>query len=121
MLRSCDLVFDDVVQSTTAVYTDPKWNQPMGVADTFAVMAIASQASSGATLTVTPETSPDGVNWFAMADAISAYSLSATDKSLKASDPTINGTRLVRLKIVLGGTNPSARLQLWFTGRDFTL
>ena len=33
MLRSCDLVFDDVIMGSTAVYTDPKWNERMGLGD----------------------------------------------------------------------------------------
>ncbi len=123
MLRTCDLVFDDVVQGTSAVYTDPKWNTPMGVGDVFFLSAIASQFSgTSPTLTVSVQTSGDGVYWgdWAGAPVINAVALTGDDKVGSGSDGYLNnGLRFMRLKIVLGGTSPQTRLQLWWVGRDF--
>ncbi len=124
MLRICELVYDNVVQGTTAVYTDPKWNEKMGTADMVLLSAIASQFSgTSPTLTVTAETSADGIYWgeWAGGPLVNAVALSGTDKVGTGSNGYFNnGLRYMRLKIELGGTDPSTRLQLWWAGRDYT-
>lgn len=125
MLRMSEMVFDDVVQGTTPVYTDPKWNERLAQPDAVALLLVASQSSgTSPTVTVDGETSSDGVNWFAFGSSsiISALALSSTDKtSGESAGYMSNGGKLVRLKITLGGTTPSTRLQIWWTGRDFAI
>ncbi len=51
---------------------------------------------------------------------INAVALTGDDKIGSGSDGYLNnGLRFMRLKIVLGGTSPQTRLQLWWVGRDF--
>jgi hypothetical protein len=123
MLRTSLEVFNDVIQGTTAVYTNPELNEPMGVADAVFLAAWVAQASgTSPTLTVTAETSVDGVNWgeWAGAPLINALALSTTTKTSGGSNGYFNnGARLMRLKVQLGGADPSALVRLFWIGRDF--
>ncbi len=124
MLRTSELIFDDVVQGTSDVYTDPKWNEKLGVADVFTVGAIASQAGgTSPTLTVQVEQGPDERRWENRNTTaeINGVTLSKTAENVETAndgDPA-GATRLafVRLRIQLGGTDPQARLKIWVTGR----
>jgi hypothetical protein len=124
MLRTAQLVFDDVVQGTSTIYTDPTWNEPMGVADVVSIGYIASQVSgTSVTLTIAVETSPDNVNWFTPGGTppVDAVSIPANTKTAAGAGYFNNGSRYTRLAITLGGTTPNARLQVWWNGRDFAL
>lgn len=122
MLRMNELIFDDVVEGTTAVYTDAKFYEAMGTPDVFYLAYIATQAGgTSPTLTLTAQMSADGITWGQWGSVItSAATLTAGQKNVGgSSDYTTNGFRNMRVKIELGGSGPSTRLQLWWMGRDF--
>lgn len=119
------LVFDDFIMGTESVYTAEQYNDGMGLADQFAIQAVADQVSGTTpTLTVQIQHSNDQRNWVDKSGTaeINAQSLSASATTVKVgtdsgSTPTL-GYR--RLKITLGGTTPVAHVKLFACGRDKT-
>jgi hypothetical protein len=117
-------VYDDAIEGTTAVYTDPRFNAEIASADKLVIMGTVSQVSvTGGTPTITVqlEHSADNrtfVNKSGTAE-INAATLSATAITpVSGNDPgTVPLGGFARLRIVLGGTNPRAKVQLWVTGR----
>lgn len=116
------LAFDNLVQGTATIYTDPSLARGLGSADQLKIAAVADQVSgTSPTLTVQIEDSGEGMRWAAKNGTaeINASSLAASGTTaLRGSDTGATGsTAFVRLRIQLGGTNPVARLRLWVTGR----
>lgn len=118
------LVFDDVIEGTTAVYTDPRFNADLASADKLVIMGVVSQVSvSGGTPTFTAqiEHSADNRNFVNKSGTaeINGVTLSTTAlTNVSGNDPgTVPLGAHVRLRLVLGGTTPKARVRLWVTGR----
>jgi hypothetical protein len=58
------LIFDDVVEGTTAVYSPPGFDDTLGAVDALSLCASASQVTgTSPTLTVQVEQSPDERRW----------------------------------------------------------
>lgn len=64
MLEFSETVFNDTVQGTDPIYSDPCWNEPMGSPDAIFIGYIASQSGGTTpTLSIGFETSLDGHTW----------------------------------------------------------
>lgn len=115
-------VFDDIINGTgTYWYTPAHLNEQLGT-DVFAIQAVASQISSAAPgLWVELQTSANGVDWYTYGGPLISATL-ANDGSYWGSGGGlfIPILTMVRFRISLGGTNPSCRLKLYFTGRAYT-
>lgn len=121
MRTTNEVIYDDNVGGTTAVYTAPEMNDKLGAPNKWYLYAIASQASGTTpTLTVQAEQSVNGRDWANIAGTaeINGISLSTTARTLSSVVSQSNGLGLVRFRIQLGGTNPQCRVALHFTGRD---
>ena len=116
------LVFDTTIEGTTALYSDPQYNDPLGAADALSLFAVGDTASgTSPTLTAQMEESGDQVHWNAKAGTaeINAASLSTSANTIAVGrdSGSTPSSGFVRLKVSLGGTSPKARIRLWATGR----
>src|SRR5215210_3744233 len=102
------LVFDENLEATTALYTDPSFNAQLALCEKLHIFTISDTASGTTpTLTVQIEDSPDGVhfnNRTATAE-INAQALSTTNNTtLVARDAGTNlASGFARLRVQLGG------------------
>jgi hypothetical protein len=116
------LAFDNLIQGTAAIYTDPLIARQLATADRLKYHVYADQVSgTSPTITVQGEESGNGVNWANKAGTaeINAQALNTSGTSIvRGSDTgTTGSTGMVRVRIQLGGTTPVARIRLWVTGR----
>lgn len=123
MRKFCELVFDDFVVGTTAVYTSPVYEEIMATADRLAIQPVVDQVSGTTpTLSVQVEHGSDGRNWSPKSGTpeINALALgTAGTVTTTGTEPGTNPTHgRVRLKISLGGTSPQAHVKIYVTGRD---
>ncbi len=84
-------------------------------------MRTSQGSGTSPTLSVILEHSNDNVLWSTKTTLLNAVAISTTGIGANfASDlGTANvGGAFMRLRITLGGTTPSASLQLWLTGRS---
>ena len=117
------LIFDDVIEGTTDVYTDPKLNAELGSPNKFTLVGFASQSSgTSPTLTVQAEVSVGDERYWSNLQGtpeINGTALSTTVRTSFGSTPNIeSSTGRMRFRLALGGTAPKSRVQLYFTGRD---
>ena len=116
------LVFDEVIEGTTAVTSDPAYNAQLAMTEKIELFAVADTVSGTTpTLTVQINESPDGVHWrnkntTAEINAVS-LSTSANTLSVGLDSGTNLGSGLNRLSVTLGGTSPKAHIRIWATGR----
>lgn len=123
MRTNIQMVFDEFVPGTTAVYTSEEWNDPLGLPNKLAIQAVADQVSgTSVTLTVAMEHSCDQRNWALKsgtaqinAEPITAATTTTLFGSDSGSTPTLG---YVRLKISLAGTTPAAHIKIHVCGRD---
>ncbi len=116
-------VFEGALTGTTDVqYSPAELNAQLGQAEKyFCFVKIAQGAGSPSTFTVTLETSCDNVNWTTKATLFNATSFSTSGTTFwYATDlgTTTVGGGFARVKIQLGGSNVSAGMQVWLTGRS---
>ncbi len=116
------LVFDDAIEVTTSVYTDPKFNEELASADKLLIMAVVTQVTgTSPTILVQLEHSSDNRNFINKSGAaeIPATSIATTPPVVLAGNEpgTVPLSGYARLRIVLGGTTPKARVKIWVTGR----
>ncbi len=115
-------VFNDViVGSTTAALTDPKFDELLASGDSISVQAVADQITGTTpTLTISLEHSGDRRNWSAKTTLVSAVAIgpASTNVALGNDPGTSPMLGFVRLKITLGGTTPTARVQVYACGRS---
>ena len=116
------LVYDDAVEGTTAVYSDPRHNAELTAADALQIMGVVSQVGgSTPTITVQLEHSADNRNFVNKSGTaeIDAASLSTTALTVVSGydDGAVPTGGFARLRIALGGSSPEARVRLWVTGR----
>jgi len=115
-------LYDDNMEGTTALYTDPSHNALLGSVEKLSIFAITDTVSgTSPTLTVQIEESGDQVHWVNKAGTpeINAVALSTsaltTAVGRDAGGTPSNG--FLRLRVVLGGTSPKAHVRLFVTGR----
>jgi hypothetical protein len=121
-----DLVYEGIIDGTTSVYMDPKWQDRLGVPDRLVLFVVADGASgTSPTLLVQLEESADQLNWV---NCQGTAEIPATSISTSATTVLVGhlGTAFpipafIRARIQLGGTSPRARVRLWVTGRDDTM
>lgn len=116
------VAFDDVISGTTAVPTDPSFDEALGGWDALALEAVVSQlTAAGTTLAVTLEHSADRRHWLTRSTPISAAALSTTATTAVAGSdagatPSLGFVRVsIRLNPFAG--TPSARVRVVVTGR----
>lgn len=115
-------VYDENVEGTGTLYTDPSHNALLGSVEKLSIFAITDTASgTSPTLTVQIEESGDQVHWVSKAGTaeINAAAVSTTALTTAVGRDTgatpSNG--FLRLRVTLGGTTPKAHVRLWVTGR----
>ena len=118
------LVFDENIEGTTEVYTDPTWNAQLGLPDKLTLFAVTDTASAttGPTLTVRIEESGDQIHWTSKTGTpeINAQTMSTTANTVfvgrdNGTNPTAG---FVRLRLTLGGTGAlKGHVRLFITGR----
>jgi hypothetical protein len=116
------LVFDENIEGTTALYSNPVHNDTLAVTEKVEIFAVADTASgTSPTLTAQIEESPDGIHWQNKNTnaEINGVSLSTTANTIAVGrDAGTNlGSGLCRLRVALGGTNPKGHVRIWATGR----
>ena len=118
------LAFDNYVNGTAFVYSDPTLNAQLGVADQLAIGGFSAQVSgTSPTLTVRVEQSFDNIRWQDRnTTAEVSTTLSTSAETLfggQDGDPTLRPRlEFVRLRIALGGTTPAGQVRVWVTGHD---
>lgn len=115
-------IYDENVEGTTALFTDPSHNGLLGSVEKLSIFAITDTVSgTSPTLLVQIEESGDQVHWV---NKIGSAEIPATAISTTALTTLVGrdqGTQpsqgFLRLRVVLGGTSPKAHVRLWVTGR----
>lgn len=115
-------LYDENLEGTTALYTDPSNNALLGSVEKLTLFTIADTVSGTTpTLTVQIEESPDQVNWSNKAGTaeINAVALSTSQKTITVGrdNGSVPSAGFLRLRVVLGGTTPKAHIRIWVTGR----
>jgi len=125
MMVYCQEVWNEPITGTAAHYTTPELYETLAQAESFALFVRVSQGSGTTpSLTVVLEHSNDGMNWEDKATFLSSQNITTASVGTYWADD--DGTSdvggcFMRLRISLGGTNPSAHLQMTLTGRSHTL
>ncbi len=103
-----EVVFDDIIQGTTPVYTDPAYNGLLGLPDKMAIQAISNVFSGGPALTVAVEHSADERTWQqrSLSPEINRESLSWTEANSHVASYDSAGSVAcrVRFRIELSGS-----------------
>lgn len=116
------LVFDEMIEGTAPVYSDPSYNGLLASTEKVELAAVVDTVSgTSPTLTVRIHEGPDGIHWRnknATAE-INGVSITAVPVPLTVGlDAGANlGSGQARLEVTLGGTNPKAHVRIWATGR----
>jgi hypothetical protein len=124
MLQFNILAFNAVVTGTSPVYSDASLNDRIGEADYLGLHVIATQgAGTSPTVTVQVEHSADGIRWLnkqatAEINAIAVGSLGPPG-NMTGEVSGKPGLGRARLRVQLGGTGPSAQVQVFLAGRPF--
>jgi hypothetical protein len=112
------LVFDETV-SSTAVYTEPRFNKLLAAFDKYALHAIASPTTAAGNFTVQLEQSSDERTWANKNGAaeVNAVALSTTapTSAMGADAGTVVGQGNGRLRVQLSAG--IARVKIWAIGR----
>lgn len=120
------LMFDENIEGTTALYTDPSHNGLLGLVEKLSIFAVSDSCgvvSGTITLTVQIEESADQVRWSNKAGTAeinaATLSTSAVTVSVGRDAGTVPSSGYVRLRISLGGTGTSqeGHIRIWVTGR----
>jgi hypothetical protein len=115
-------IYDENIEGTTALYTDPTHNGLLGSVEKLSIFAITDTVTGTApTLTVQIEESGDQVHW---TNKIATAEINGTSLSTTAVTTAVGrdaGTTpsggFLRLRVSLAGTTPKAHVRLWVTGR----
>lgn len=115
-------VYDENVEGTTALYTDPTHNSMLGSVEKLSIFAITDTVSgTSPTLQVQIEESGDQVHWVNKAGAaeIPATAISAAALTTLVGRDTgaTPSQAFLRLRVTLGGTTPKGHVRIWVTGR----
>jgi hypothetical protein len=123
--RFVELVFDDFVFGTSAVFTPIRYDLLLGSASRIALHLVADKATgTSPTVSVQAQHSTDGRNSSPLS-AVGGFEIPATALSTTSTtsltgavDSSAGFLRRLRFQILLGGTNPGARIRLYAAGRD---
>ena len=113
-----ELIFDDVIRGTGEVYSSPGFNELLGKADEV-VYELYVSVSSGTSPTVTlrhlHSCSNQGT-FTGLSSLINGASISSVPyQNVVQQTGPLGGYG--KAGITLGGTNPTARIRIWATGR----
>ena len=115
------VVFDDIVQNTTDVYTEAAHNGLLGSADRMSFQVISNVFTGGPSLTVAVQHSADGRTWQPRSSVpeIDRDLLNWTDTNnhVVFYDTAASVGCLVRLRIALGGS-ATVRVKITACGRS---
>lgn len=115
-------IYDENIEGTTALYTDPTHNGLLGSVEKLSIFALTDTVTGTTpTMTVQIEESGDQVHW---TNKIATAEINATSLSTTAVTTAVGrdagGTPsagFLRLRVVLGGASPKAHVRIWVTGR----
>jgi len=115
--------FDAYVSGTTNVYSPNDLAEQLGGADSLCgSVLVVFPSGTGPTLTIQMEHSFDGTRWTnldSQPELPTKTLVSGEDSAYTfKNNDTIPMLSHVRLRIVLGGTSPSANVQVWLCGRN---
>jgi hypothetical protein len=114
--------FDQYVVGATNVYTPTHLAELLGSADRICGLAVAHGATgTSPTLTVQFEHSFDGTRWLNQnaTPELNGAALSGGFNNLRLfTSNLIPVLNYVRMRVALGGTSPSASLEIWICGRS---
>ena len=103
----------------TARYTSAEFNDLLGSQDVLVVQYSAVKiAGTTPTLTIDLQGSNNGADWQLIENLINAVSLTPGSVNAGIDASGQNLPAFVRLAIYMGGTNPSAELQIIASGRS---
>lgn len=112
-----ELVFDQTVRGNAEVTSSPTYDDLLGKADQV-VYEVEVEEASGTSPTISMRHlhSNSGKGFIGLADLISAVSLASLPyREVKTQSGPLGGKG--RVGVILGGTNPVARVRIWATGR----
>ena len=117
-----ELVFDEHLYGTTSVYTDARWNTPLGNPDKLGILVTVADHTGTATLGVRIEHSADGRNWIDKtgADVVALAMTSGAAPPTPAFGYDSDSKPImpyVRLKLTLTATI-GVRVKIFASGRD---
>lgn len=111
------LVLDKVLEGTSAYYSEAKFHDMLGAVDKLTYLFLADQiAGTSPTVQIAVEESPDGITW----DTVMFFNfapISSLNGLYTDLDASVPRSKLARFRITLGGTNPSANIQVYAFGR----
>ncbi len=105
----------------TVRYTSAEFNDLLGSQDRLVVQYSAIKiGGTDPTLTIEAEGSNNGVDWVNLETLINAAELTAAtvNTGIQATSGSVVYPAFVRLTISMGGTTPSAEIQVTVCGRD---
>ncbi len=103
----------------TSRYTSAEFNDVLGSSDKLVVQYRAVKiAGTSPTLTIKLEGSNNGVDWVLIETLVNAASLTAAQVNSALATSTATLPAFVRFAITMGGTTPSAEVQIIACGRD---
>lgn len=115
------LVFNENMEGTTLLYSDPTHNAVLGLVEKLSIFALGDTVTGTTSLTVQIEESPDQVHWQSKGTAAeingSALSTSAVVPLVGRDAGTVPASGFLRLRVALTGTTPEAHVRIWVTGR----
>lgn len=115
-------VYDGMILSdaVNTRYSDPSLNVGLAKAEKYFCQVKTTQVGGTANLTVTLETSADNVNWYVPPTPLFNQSSISNNTVLFNFDLGTASIRaaFARVGVKLGGTTPSAYVEVWLTGRD---
>jgi hypothetical protein len=117
-----EIIFDDAIEGTAAVYTTPALNATLGSFDKWVVTVVTSNGSGSASpsITIQAETSFNERDWRTInaTAEINAQTYSLVAREFFVSSENYNKLGFTRFRLQLAGTTPKAQVQLWICGRD---
>ncbi|MBL9024986.1 MAG: hypothetical protein JNL21_22510 [Myxococcales bacterium] len=123
--RFVELVFDDAVVGTSPVFTADHFELLLGSCSRVALQALVDGVTGTLpTLSVLAEHTLDGRSWRSVSPGgtpeINRETLDPIRTNNASGVAAYTSPRFprMRFRVTLGGTNPSARVKLYATGRD---
>lgn len=109
-----------VNDGVSTFYSEPRHDAGLAAGERVVVETRVSNVSGASpTLTMTLETSNDGVNWVVRGTLVSAYPIvSGTVMNGAERSMSTVGARFARLGVRLGGSGPNAYVESWAVARD---
>ncbi len=110
--------FDQVVDGTTPIDSDPRQNEQYGIADKIAFQVYVSNSTgTSPDITLTYWHSNDGLSWVTHTTLLNAQSISATPYEVFADTGSAYLGKFGKVQLTLGGTTPTAYVRITACGR----